>query len=381
MSERPSPLIPEFLRNLRDKAGMTQAQLARTSSGMTDSPYNRAFVANFETGRTPLTVKRLHAYLTALGADVGAFFDLVRLESHLEGVTPAPWDEIRDRVISLTDEGRYDAALALSHGALQWARSEGDKVGEAHALLAMAVVCKNQHLLAAGRHFCEEAIATGALDELRFSQALIHLAGFYAHAGLSALVPSLLTGIPRDLLAANPSIRAYRANVLGFHYWKLQDYNAAAEHFLKAARSAPEGTGGTMPAWACASAGASMIYLGRFAEGLSLIKEAEERAEKLGDAGRCFVYLRSGIAELAVQDHERASLMLTRALSLAQRIHHDQWIYESQVHLTRLAIQSGDIRAARGRFGIVKALHRRVRADREDQAYYSEVVAALQEES
>jgi tetratricopeptide (TPR) repeat protein len=331
-----------------------------------------------ETGRTPRSIRRFATYAATLGADPATVFELLTIESRLERVEPRSWLEVRTEVIELTEAGNFLRALSVALGAVRHARDSGDEESEAKALFAMATVSKNQHLLAAGRHFCESAIATQALREEVLARALLNLAGFYAATGLNVLVPGILSTIPSQ---GDRTVEAHRANMMGFHYWNNGDYSTAATWFLKASEFPDADEGNTLRAWAAASAATCLARSGEMQKAIEVMSIAEERAELLGAPGRCFVKLRSGIVESLANDLDRAEEQLRAALRLASDIGHDQWVFESQLHLARVAIRRGQIRTARAQFGIVRSLYRRVHPDREDRVYYSQVAAALREES
>ena len=199
-------LVGDYVRALRARRGVSQAQLAAASQDTT-VPIDRGFIATLETRGLPGTCKKLLALIQMIEADPRVLYDMSALNSEGKGMAaPGGYAANRDQIIKLAESGHLEQALLLAADVLQDARTRRDRSDQALSLMSLAIVTKNLQRPHAARHYVEEALKLGALEAEQLALATILLAITMTGAGLPSMAVPILESVDPKLRARVPEI-------------------------------------------------------------------------------------------------------------------------------------------------------------------------------
>jgi transcriptional regulator with XRE-family HTH domain len=338
-----SKLISEYLRDRRQRANLTQRQLADLSQGRAGH-FDHSWVSQWEQRGPKSGLVKSLTYLATLGADFELMSEMIQLP--IETPNLKRQSSLEAQIAScrrLCNEGRFGAALGASLSAARGADSLGDPGKAAAAWLIFSIAAK----LLEGYRCAEYAVGQllsfyedDERDPDLMARALIQAAALATWRGNTAQAEVLLSRIelaaPRDAICAALAIhgRAFVAATKG-------DVPAAADLYREALAkySSPE------PAVHCsllACIGLAEARLGRASSGLEMIERAAGPAERASLLVRLVLDLTAGRVLMYSGDYSRSLRSLADAEAKAKQLQLWNRLFETNLVIHEVATRSKD---------------------------------------
>lgn len=336
-----SGLIANYLRDRRQRANLTQRQLADTSKGRAGR-FDHSWVSQWEQrGPKPGMIKAL-TYLSAVGADFELLTEMLQLPIDLPEHNTEPSTEHAIKAARRAwNDGRYGAALGWSIWGARRAEDSGAVHDAAAAWLTFSIAARMLESYRVAEYSVARVLSFSgeeAGDESLMARAGIQAASLAAWRGNTAQADALLTRIERGPLA-EAVLAAMVTHARAFVAATKGDAPSAADHY-GAALAQYDGPDRSLTASLRVCLAMAQARLGRSGQAFDLLAQAAADASEESRFVQLVFEQVAGLVLMICGDYSRALSSLAAAEAKAKELQLWHRLFEINLTIYELAIRS-----------------------------------------